>query len=400
MARRGSLIQRFAAPARFAARIAIVFESVASREEVYDIFSFSDMDLTILLCKIDFVFMNRLALELANAPAPHGLSGARPGEERLRPRVEISVRDDGRERAAACEAPPSKPARVSVVIASMGRKAALHETVKSILAQSSHPREIILALPSLEHVDPRTMVLPSVRVILSPPGSCRQRNEGIAAVGQVSDYIAFFDDDVELCADYLKTMCDMLESRPDVVLATGCVLADGAKIGGIDRKSAAAIVSGVPAEATPDCLASVAQVRGAYGCNMVVRRAALGDVRFDERLPLYGWLEDFDFSMRLAERGSVVKFEGARMVHLAERGGRTSGYRLGYSQIVNPFYISRKAGRIGLGSLVRQYWAPVLLRNGFSIGSRMRRERFVGNLLGIWMLATGRVQPEHILKMK
>ena len=96
----------------------------------------------------------------------------------------------------------------------------------------------------------------------------------------------------------------------------------------------------------------------------------------------------------------MVKFEGARMVHLAEQGGRTSGYRLGYSQIVNPLYIARKAGRIGLRSLVRQYWAPVLLRNGFSIGRRIRRERFVGNLLGIWMLATGRVQPEHILKMR
>lgn len=344
--------------------------------------------------------MNKLGSDSASAQARDVFAGARVVEEHLCPPDEIVVRADGRERAAPREAPLTKPASVSVVIASMGRRAVLHETVKSILAQSSNPREIILALPSLEHVDPRTMVLPSVRVILSPPGSCRQRNEGIAAVGQGSDYIAFFDDDVELCADYIKTMCDMLDARPDVVVATGCVLADGAKSGGIDRKSAAAIVSRVPADATPDSLASVAQVRGAYGCNMFVRRAALGDVRFDERLPLYGWLEDFDFSLRLAERGRVVKFEGARMVHLAEQGGRTSGYRLGYSQIVNPLYIARKAGRIGLRSLVRQYWAPVLLRNGFSIGRRIRRERFVGNLLGIWMLATGRVQPEHILKMR
>ena len=144
--------------------------------------------------------MNKLGSDSASAQARDVFAGARVVEEHLCPPDEIVVRADGRERAAPREAPPTKPASVSVVIASMGRRAVLHETVKSILAQSSNPREIILALPSLEHVDPRTMVLPSVRVILSPPGSCRQRNEGIAAVGQGSDYIAFFDDDVELCA--------------------------------------------------------------------------------------------------------------------------------------------------------------------------------------------------------
>ena len=157
--------------------------------------------------------MNKLGSDSASAQARDVFAGARVVEEHLCPPDEIVVRADGRERAAPREAPPTKPASVSVVIASMGRRAVLHETVKSILAQSSNPREIILALPSLEHVDPRTMVLPSVRVILSPPGSCRQRNEGIAAVGQGSDYIAFFDDDELADPQWLRQLLEMAQEK-------------------------------------------------------------------------------------------------------------------------------------------------------------------------------------------
>jgi hypothetical protein len=43
-----------------------------------------------------------------------------------------------------------------------------------------------------------------------------------------------------------------------------------------------------------------------YGCNMALRMADVGDLRFDEALPLYGWQEDIDFTMRLARRGRLV----------------------------------------------------------------------------------------------
>ena len=42
-----------------------------------------------------------------------------------------------------------------------------------------------------------------------------------------------------------------------------------------------------------------------YGCNMAVRLAPMREhgLRFDERLPLYGWQEDVDLSRRLAAFG-------------------------------------------------------------------------------------------------
>ena len=63
---------------------------------------------------------------------------------------------------------------------------------------------------------------------------------------------------------------------------------------------------------------------------------------FDEQLPLYGWLEDVDFSRSIARYGRSVRVEGARGVHLGVKSGRQPGLRLGYSQVANPAYLIRK----------------------------------------------------------
>ncbi|WP_283180095.1 hypothetical protein [Gemmobacter sp. 24YEA27] len=48
-------------------------------------------------------------------------------------------------------------------------------------------------------------------------------------------------------------------------------------------------------------------VYNGYGCNMAIRMApvAAHGLRFDTRLPLYGWLEDVDFSRQLRPHGAI-----------------------------------------------------------------------------------------------
>src|SRR3546814_15339565 len=70
-----------------------------------------------------------------------------------------------------------------------------------------------------------------------------------------------------------------------------------------------------------------------------VREAGL---LFDENLPFYGWLEDVDFSRRLASQGRIVRWNLCRGVHMGVKRGRSPGKRLGYSQIANPVYMWRK----------------------------------------------------------
>lgn len=72
--------------------------------------------------------------------------------------------------------------------------------------------------------------------------------------------------------------------------------------------------------------------------------SAARDVPFDERLPLYSWLEDLDFCRRMmARHGRVVKAMGVVAVHQGSNsGGRVAHQRLGYSQVANYVYLHRK----------------------------------------------------------
>mgnify|MGYP000606119618 CR=1 FL=1 len=68
------------------------------------------------------------------------------------------------------------------------------------------------------------------------------------------------------------------------------------------------------------------------------RPDARPDLRFDERLPLYGWLEDLDYCRRMSPYGRIQRSSMLVGVHMGVKGGRQSGVRLGYSQVANPIY--------------------------------------------------------------
>lgn len=74
---------------------------------------------------------------------------------------------------------------------------------------------------------------------------------------------------------------------------------------------------------------------------MAFRAEAAATVRFDEKLPLYGWLEDADFAAWVpGVLGRTNAFYG---VHCGVKHGRdANARRFGYSQVSNPAYLWRK----------------------------------------------------------
>jgi hypothetical protein len=131
---------------------------------------------------------------------------------------------------------------------------------------------------------------------------------------------------------------------------------------------------------------------------MAFRLSAIGDLRFDERLVLYGWLEDRDFGAALAKRGGrLIKSASARGVHMGVKSGRVAGNRLGYSQIVNPIYM------LGKGTMTFSQVTGQIFRNVSSniVGVVKpepfvdRRGRLRGNLQGFADVLRGRVEPER-----
>lgn len=294
--------------------------------------------------------------------------------------------------------------KLSVVICTYGRPAVLEETVQSVLRQTLLPEEILIVSPSQEHVWDCTLALNLVRFVTSPRGLTIQRNTALDNLG-ATDVIAFIDDDMELCASYFKSMMELFESDSNIIVASGKMIADGGRGPAVSRADAKAYCWRAESDGERKPNKSIEPLDYGYGCNFVVRSSAALKNRFDEKLALYAWLEDSDFSHHCTLGGKPpVRNLSAMCVHLGWRGSRISGIRMGYSQIVNPFYLWRKARVFSLRHIVIQYWTRCVVANciGIACGNRDedRWNRLRGNAIAAWHLITGRCDPLAINQLR
>jgi len=199
-----------------------------------------------------------------------------------------------------------------------------------------------------EGVAPPAPDQPTVEILVGAKGSSRQRNRAIdwlRANSRLTDHdvVVFFDDDFVPQDDWLAQAEASLLGDPAVAGVTGIVLADGAALAGYDENEAERILFEHRAElSSDDWRLRPGTVPELYGCNMAVRGSLVAQIAFDETLPLYGWLEDRDFSARLSQFGKMSRDAGLVGVHRGVKSGRVSGRKLGYSQIANPLYLARK----------------------------------------------------------
>jgi GT2 family glycosyltransferase len=287
---------------------------------------------------------------------------------------------------------------VAVVLASAGRPALLAEAIASCNAQEDVAFNGIISVPDHDSL-PEDQPLPARwRVVTGVRGLAAQRNAGLDAVDG-ADVVAFFDDDAVPRADYLSQAVRFLLAHPQVLGLTGRVLLDGATTGEIDHARTATALARSTAEPPSGGWCTTREL---YGCNFVVRAAAATQLRFDERLPLYSWLEDHDFARRLMRLGPLAKVDDCVVVHRgASSGGRQAHERLGYSQVMNPYYLVRK-GSFPVWLAAQQIFRPaaknvVLSAAGPSAG--WRRERLRGNGKALGDIVRGRVTPERILTL-
>lgn len=294
--------------------------------------------------------------------------------------------------------------KISVVLCSYARPAVLDETVQSLLRQTILPEEILIVCPSPAHVLEQTLQRDRVRFLLSARGLTIQRNAALDNLGD-TDLVAFVDDDMELCPSYLANMVKLFSDDPQVVVASGHMLADGGRAEQVSRQHAQALCANAELRGGGANAISTKPLDYGYGCNLIVRASAAKMNRFDERLSLYAWLEDSDYSHRCTRGGKApVTNLSAQCVHLGWRGGRISGKRMGYSQIVNPIYLWKKARVFSLPHIFIQYWMRCIVAN--CVGSVYgkpeddRLNRLKGNALAMWDLLNGRCDPMLINQLQ
>jgi hypothetical protein len=297
---------------------------------------------------------------------------------------------------------PAQKLILAVGIATIGRREVLAKMTDFLAHQTRLPDHLIICPVAPGDVDTEALKLfPAPTLVVSGPiGSAAQRNRILSTVPE-ADVIAFFDDDFFADPSYLANLEDIFLSNPDVVAATGYLLADGASGPGLSVEQGLEIVRSA-AQSMPSN-APLVDFYGAYGCNMSFRMEPVKrqGILFDENLPLYGWQEDIDFALRLAPYGRVTKSETLRGVHLGIKVGRTSGVRFGYSQIANPVYLVRK-GTMSWKHARMLMWRNVaanLIRSFYPEPWVDRKGRLKGNVLALIDMATGRISPRRILQL-
>ena len=198
---------------------------------------------------------------------------------------------------------------------------------------------------------------------------------------------------------YVEATPSAMQSDPDFAVTTCAPIADGSKSPDFSPAEARAVMD---AEGRMPLHDEVMTAPHDYGCNIAVWHdvSQAHGIRFDECLPLYAWSEDMDFTCRLGRHGRIGNLWGARGVHVGVKQGRTSGHRLGVSQVANPTYLFRKG-------------SDTLARASCSVGRNVAananivhsvrlapwidwRDRLLGSARALADIARGRLKPERI----
>lgn len=289
--------------------------------------------------------------------------------------------------------------RLAVIIPTLGRRGQVARLLRYLGDQTRLPDEVIVSAPDATHVElPEDCPFP-LSLVFGPMGSSAQRNTALVPSLARFDIITFFDDDFVPSTEYLAQVEKAFVENDGWAVVMGMVVRDGATNAGLtweDAEAALREARGKKHDGPP-----VVDHVGAYGCNMSFRSSFVGDLRFDERLVLYGWQEDIDFTSQMRSKGRVVCVTAITGVHLGIKSGRVSGKRFGYSQVANAIYLIRK------GSVPASFALPLMFRNiAANLAKSLRPEPYIdrrgrlrGNMLAILHIAMGRIEPEYILKI-
>src|ERR1700722_5536143 len=296
---------------------------------------------------------------------------------------------------------------VGVVIATVGRKEVVEQTIRSLATRKSIPAIVIVAGADQNDLPGSLPETPfQVQSLIAPTkGSAIQRNFGIQNLPVSVEFVAFLDDDMEVHNDYCAEVENVFRSTPDVAGFSGYIMANG----NIDRARARQMLDGyqVPS-GMPAFGFYPGRWPGFYGCAMNVRRRWLSVEQFDERLPLYAIGEDCELGFRLSRHGSVGGSARCPVVHLAARVGRISEGGVGYAQIINYLYFANKGvGFPKLNTYFQKLIRLPLVNLFFCLfpfldekNSVDRKGRFHGNLLALRDVLRGQIEPMNLIQIK
>lgn len=283
---------------------------------------------------------------------------------------------------------------IGVIIPTFGRRELAGKTVDRISSQLNS--EDVVVVPLVREEDFPQNVSKNVVILKCEKGSAKQRNSALRYLETKQnkvDLVVFLDDDVVLSPSFFIELRAIHSRFPQAAGFTFRLIDDGVGKGGIGYDAACELAESFTCENIHE---RFIERRDCYG-GFSMTGEHLGVVEFDERLAEYGFLEDWDFYSRLRANGPTGHSPGTTLVHLGVASGRVSDRKFGYAQIVNPIYLVLKGSLPFLDGVRFSMLSP--FSNALRFYQTERRNRLLGNLLGLFTLLTRGAKPELVARL-
>jgi hypothetical protein len=191
----------------------------------------------------------------------------------------------------------------------------------------------------------------NIRLIDSRPSTCIQRNAGFNFL-ENEEHIMFLDDDNIFYADAFYKMQIFLQNHKNFVgvafnqiynyqynflekLKKNSIFN---KIGIYSSENGGFSKSGWQSKFINFNRDSIVQWLPTRA--VIYKSSAIKNLRFDEKLGVYGYLEDLDLSLELKKKGSLMVCAGAKYTH--DQSINRSGFEFGKKEVKNRYYIVKK----------------------------------------------------------
>jgi GT2 family glycosyltransferase len=246
--------------------------------------------------------------------------------------------------------------RISVIIPTRNRRDDLVNFLDSLKNQTRLPDELVI-IDASDNDDTRNMLRKRRDGLLfdiiykrESPGSARQRNIGFCI--SKGNCLFFFDDDVILEPEYLRTIFDTFSQHRErqfggitgkiTNISQGSSLWDRAfkKIFFLsDFGKGIVKLSGFPSLRIGN---EPSHVEVLSGCNMAYPREVFSQFLFDEMLTGYSYMEDIDLSFRVSREYPLYYQPKARLEHFPTSYKTYGSRALRKMMIQNHRYLFRK----------------------------------------------------------
>lgn len=288
------------------------------------------------------------------------------------------------------------PVSIAYLVPTKDRPEDLRKLLESLRRQTSQAAQILIVDGSEVPIEPLLAdypELPLTYVRVFPPSLARQRNAGMAALAPGIEVAGYLDDDLEL--DPLATermqafwaatdaftggAAFTIVNQPDRgrigALISDFFLINGPAQGKVLRSGFATSI--LPRDRTE-------QTDWLYGGATLWRRAVIDAFQYDEWYIGHGYLEDLDYSHRVAQKYRLFVLADARCWHWPKSVRMEQNFALGRQQVMNRIYFTRKFRHF---SRIAFFWAMLgqSVRNliePFQTRDLAGWIRFRGNLKG------------------